>query len=58
MLHGIGMSRHSWDGQIWELRSNFRGISYDLRGQALSSRPKPAYKLNELADDFAAALRS
>ena len=32
LIHGIGASRHSWDGLVQHLRGEFRCISYDLRG--------------------------
>jgi len=52
LIHGIGASRHSWDGLIRELRAEFRCISYDLRGHGLSPRPTPPYTLDDLVDDL------
>ena len=54
LIHGIGASRHSWDGLIRELRGDFRCISYDLRGHGLSPRPDPPYALDDLVDDLEA----
>jgi 3-oxoadipate enol-lactonase len=54
LVHGIGASRHSWDGLIRELRGEFRCISYDLRGHGLSPRPTPPYTLDDLVDDLEA----
>ena len=57
LIHGIGASRHSWDGLIRELRSEFRCISYDLRGHGLSPQPVPPYTLDDLVDDLEALRR-
>jgi len=57
LIHGIGASRHSWDGLIRELRGEFRCISYDLRGHGLSPRPPPPYALDDLVDDLEALRR-
>lgn len=52
LIHGIGASRHSWDGLIGHLRAEFRCISYDLRGHGLSPTPPPPYSLDDLVDDL------
>jgi pimeloyl-ACP methyl ester carboxylesterase len=57
LIHGIGASRHSWDGLISHLRPEFRCISYDLRGHGLSPRPAPPYTLDDLVDDLEALRR-
>jgi 3-oxoadipate enol-lactonase len=57
LIHGIGASRHSWDGLIRELRSDFRCISYDLRGHGRSPQPAPPYALDDLVDDLEALRR-
>jgi 3-oxoadipate enol-lactonase len=57
LIHGIGASRHSWDGLVRELRADFRCISYDLRGHGLSPCPAPPYTLDELVDDLEALRR-
>jgi 3-oxoadipate enol-lactonase len=57
LIHGIGASRHSWDGLIRHLRSEFRCISYDLRGHGLSPRPTPPYTLDDLVEDLEALRR-
>ena len=57
LIHGIGASRHSWDGLIRQLRTDFRCISYDLRGHGLSPRPAPPYALDDLVDDLEALRR-
>jgi pimeloyl-ACP methyl ester carboxylesterase len=40
LIHGIGGSRHSWDGLVAGLKSEFRCISYDLRGHGKSLKPR------------------
>jgi 3-oxoadipate enol-lactonase len=56
LIHGIGASRHSWDGLITHLKSAFRVISYDLRGHGLSPTPTPTppYTLDALVEDLEA----
>ena len=54
LIHGIGASRHSWDGLVAGLRSEFRCISYDLRGHGKSPLPAPPYTLDDLVDDLEA----
>lgn len=57
LIHGIGASRHSWDGLVGALKGSFRCISYDLRGHGKSPMPAPPYGLDELVEDLE-ALRS
>jgi pimeloyl-ACP methyl ester carboxylesterase len=57
LIHGIGASRHSWDGVLTTLKSHFRCISYDLRGHGRSPAPPPPYTLDDLVEDLE-ALRS
>jgi pimeloyl-ACP methyl ester carboxylesterase len=54
LIHGIGASRHSWDGLIRHLKADFRCISYDLRGHGRSPLPKPPYTLDDLVEDLEA----
>ncbi len=54
LIHGIGASRHSWDGVVRRLRPHFRCISYDLRGHGLSPTPPPPYVLEDLVEDLEA----
>ncbi|MBS0393991.1 MAG: alpha/beta fold hydrolase [Proteobacteria bacterium] len=54
LIHGIGASRHSWDGLVRALRGEFRCISYDLRGHGRSPLPAPPYSLDDLVDDLEA----
>jgi 3-oxoadipate enol-lactonase len=57
LIHGIGASRHSWDGLIQHLRSDFRCVSYDLRGHGRSPLPTPPYTLDDLVEDLEALRR-
>jgi 3-oxoadipate enol-lactonase len=52
LIHGIGASRHSWDGLIGHLKHAFRCISYDLRGHGKAPLPPPPYSLDDLVDDL------
>lgn len=57
LIHGIGASRHSWDGLLPHLKSEFRCVSYDLRGHGLSPSPRPPYALDDLVEDLEALRR-
>src|SRR3981081_3681669 len=52
LIHGIGASRHSWDGLIEHLKDDFRCVSYDLRGRGRSPLPRPPYSLDDLVEDL------
>lgn len=52
LIHGIGASRHSWDGLVAHLKPRFRCISYDLRGHGKSPMPQPPYALEDLVNDL------
>ena len=52
LIHGIGASRHSWDGLIARLKAHFRCVSYDLRGHGKSPMPAPPYTLDDLVGDL------
>jgi len=52
LIHGIGASRHSWDGLVGHLKPHFRCISYDLRGHGKSPLPPPPYTLDDLVEDL------
>jgi 3-oxoadipate enol-lactonase len=54
LIHGIGASRHSFDGLVHHLKSHYRCIGYDLRGHGLSPMPKPPYTLDDLVEDLEA----
>jgi pimeloyl-ACP methyl ester carboxylesterase len=54
LIHGIGASRASFAGLVPHLKSEFRCISYDLRGHGASPTPKPPYSLDDLVEDLEA----
>ena len=54
LIHGIGASRHSFDGLTAHLKSEYRCIGYDLRGHGLSPTPSPPYTLDDLVEDLEA----
>ncbi len=54
LIHGIGASRHSWDGLVAALKPHYRVYAYDLRGHGKSPTPKPPYTLDDLVDDLEA----
>ena len=54
LIHGIGASRHSWDGIVDRLKHEYRCIFYDLRGHGRSPKPAPPYSLDDLVEDLEA----
>jgi pimeloyl-ACP methyl ester carboxylesterase len=54
LIHGIGASRHSWDGLVERISGEFRCIAYDLRGHGKSPVPPPPYSLDDLVGDLEA----
>lgn len=54
LIHGIGASRHSFDGLVDRLKGEFRCIGYDLRGHGRSPTPRPPYTLDQLVEDLEA----
>ena len=57
LIHGIGASRHSFDGLVKHLKPEYRCIGYDLRGHGLSPTPPPPYTLDDLVEDLEALRR-
>lgn len=55
-VHGFPDSSVLWDGVVRELVSDFRVITFDMRGAGASDRPKAtkAYRLERLAEDLKA----
>lgn len=54
LIHGIGASRASFAGLVPQLKTEYRCISYDLRGHGASPKPKPPYTLDDLVEDLEA----
>ncbi|WP_437880332.1 alpha/beta fold hydrolase [Pseudomonas sp. LRF_L74] len=57
LIHGVGLNKEMWGGQIVGLSQRFRVIAYDMLGHGASPRPHPdtglagyAEQLNELLD--------
>ncbi len=57
LIHGIGASRASFAGLVPHLKSEYRCISYDLRGHGQSPTPRPPYTLDDLVEDLEALRR-
>lgn len=60
LLHGLGLTRAVWDGQLPALTNAFRVLRYDLLGHGESIKPRGAYtmvqfveQLDELLDSLA-----
>ncbi len=51
LIHGFGLHKEFWVGQILTLAKYFKVISLDNRGSGKSHHPKEPYKLETLADD-------
>src|ERR1700712_2271334 len=54
MVHGIGSRRSGWAQLVAELRSDFRCITYDLRGHGDSPNSGVPFGLDELVADLEA----
>jgi pimeloyl-ACP methyl ester carboxylesterase len=57
LIHGVGASRHSWDGLIEHLRSSYRCISYDLRGHGRTPKLSLPSSLEDFVEDLEALRR-
>jgi 3-oxoadipate enol-lactonase len=56
--HGVLYSCRMWDAQIPALRSRFRCIAYDHRGQGQSEVTAAGYDMETVAEDGAALIRA
>lgn len=54
LIHGIGASHAAWGRVVAELGSDFRCISYDLRGHGVSPLPDGPFDLAALVADLEA----
>lgn len=54
MVHGIGARHGTWRGLVDNLKSDFRCISFDLRGHGESPVPPTPYTLDDLVADVEA----
>ncbi|MGH3929298.1 MAG: SDR family oxidoreductase [Pseudonocardiaceae bacterium] len=57
-VHGYPDDHSVWDGVAAELASRYHVVTYDVRGAGASGKPRsrPAYRLDQLADDLAAVV--
>ena len=51
-IHGIGSTKHSWDGIIRELKDKYQCIVYDLRGHGESAVCEKNFTLEVLVEDL------
>jgi pimeloyl-ACP methyl ester carboxylesterase len=58
LIHGVLLSKATWDAQAAVLARGARVIRFDLRGHGLSSAPPGPYLMETLAGDVAAVLDS
>jgi pimeloyl-ACP methyl ester carboxylesterase len=56
--HGLLWDHRMWTGQIEHFRGRYRCLSFDHRGQGLSSGAGPACDLDTLCEDTAALIRA
>ena len=53
LLHGVGLRRRIWDGQVAALREHFTAITYDLLGHGESPQIAPGASLDDFAGQLA-----
>lgn len=56
-LHGLMLTSPSWHYQVERFRATHRVITFDLRGQGLSDKPRDGLDLDTLAEDAAGLIR-
>jgi pimeloyl-ACP methyl ester carboxylesterase len=56
LLHGVGLRRGIWVGQVAALKKHFTVITYDLLGHGESPRIAPGKTLDDFADQLAAVM--
>jgi 3-oxoadipate enol-lactonase len=52
LIHGLGMDRHMWSGQVPELAKRHTVITYDLIGHGESAKPPGPYSLETFAEQL------
>lgn len=57
MLHPIGLDGSFWEPIVNRIESDFRVLSFDLRGHGASDVPAEDFRLSDLADEIAEAMR-
>ena len=56
LVHGLGLTRQTWDAFVPVLAQNFRVLSYDLNGHGESALPQSPPSLTVLSGQLAALL--
>ena len=52
LIHGVGLNKEMWGGQVVGLATNYRVIAYDMLGHGASPRPKSGTGLIGYADQL------
>lgn len=52
LIHGLGLNRAMWDGQVPALTGAFRVLRYDLLGHGQSAKPRGAYDMAHFVDQL------
>ncbi|MFK8328748.1 alpha/beta fold hydrolase [Pseudomonas sp. BJa5] len=56
LIHGVGLNKEMWGGQVVGLASDYRVIAYDMLGHGQSPRPQPGCGLPGYAAQLAELL--
>jgi len=52
LIHGVGLNKEMWGGQIVGLAPHFQVIAYDMLGHGASPRPQPGIGLDGYAEQL------
>lgn len=52
LIHGVGLNKEMWGGQVVGLATQYRVIAYDMLGHGDSPRPEPGTELLGYADQL------
>jgi 3-oxoadipate enol-lactonase len=52
LIHGLGLGRSMWDGQLPALTGRFRVVRYDLLGHGESAKPRGAIEMAHFVDQL------
>lgn len=52
LIHGVGLNKEMWGGQVVGLATQYRVIAYDMLGHGDSPRPEPGTELLVYADQL------
>ncbi len=56
LVHGLGLNRHMWDGQLAALGRRFFVVRYDLLGHGDSDKPEGPYRMERFVDQLSALI--